>query len=420
MAQPRNAAEAIAALLELSHRLAPDDVGPVVREMVAPAGFADCSFYLSDYEQRVLVPLPPAEGDPFDIDTTLAGRCFRHVEVVEVAGEDGAPNRLIVPLLDGSERVGVMVVEVAALNDKVVADARQIASLTAELIVSKQAYGDHLLLVRRRADMDIAAEMRWALLPPLTFTTPRIEVSGVLEPAYEIAGDAFDYALNGDVLHLAVIDAMGHGLEASRMANLAIGSYRHARRVGMELVDMYRSIDAAVWSQFGDERFVTGHLARLHVDTGLLRWLNAGHPRPLLLRDASVITELAGETCLPIGLGGVPTEIAEVQLEPGDTVLFFSDGVTEARSEDGELFGEGRLIDHLTRAAVSREPLPELMRRLAHAIVDHEGHQLRDDATLLAACWHGHGPSDLLTLPPTPAERGRPGGVGGPEAATTS
>lgn len=420
MVEPRNAAEAIAALLEASHRLAPEEVGPVVREAVAPAGFANCSFYLSDYEQRVLVPLPPAEGEPFDIDTTLPGRCFRHVEVVELAGGAGAPNRVIIPLLDGSERVGVMIVEVEALTDDIVADARKIASLTAELIVSKQAYGDHLLVIRRLRPFDIAAEMRWALLPPLTFTTPSIEVSGVLEPAYEIAGDAFDYALNGDVLHLAVIDAMGHGLEASRMANLAIGSYRHARRTGMELMDMYRSIDAVVSSQFGDERFVTGHLARLHVDTGLLRWVNAGHPCPLLLRDASVITELAGETCMPIGLGDIPTEVAEVNLEPGDTVVFFSDGVTEARSPSGELFGESRLIDHLTRAAVSREPLPEMMRRLAHAIVDHEGHQLRDDATLLAACWHGHGPSDLLTLPPTPAERGRPGGVGGPEAATTS
>lgn len=402
MTEPRNAADVITLLLEASHRLAPDEVGPAVRAACEPAGFRHCSLYLADYEQRLLIPLRPAEGEPFDINTTLPGRSFRHVEVVEVQGEGEPSHRLIVPLLDGSERVGVMIVEVDHVDDAVVKDATHLAGMAAELVVSKQAYGDNILLARRLRHMDIAAEMRWALLPPLTFTTPRVEVSGILEPAYDIAGDAFDYALNGDVLHLAVIDAMGHGLEASRMANLAIGAYRRARRVGMDLVDMYSSIDGAVASQFGAEKFVTGHLARLHLDTGVLRWVNAGHPRPLLLRDASVISELSGETCLPIGLGDVPTEIAEVVLEPGDVVLFFSDGVTEARSAEGELFGEGRLIDHLTRAATSREPLPELMRRLAHAIVDHEGHELRDDATLLATCWHG-GDAEVVPLPSAPA-----------------
>ncbi|HVF73643.1 MAG TPA: PP2C family protein-serine/threonine phosphatase [Acidimicrobiales bacterium] len=394
MAETRPAAgNALATLLELSHYLAPHALGTTVRDVVAEAGFANATIYVVDYEQRSMRALPPGDAS-LDIDSTMGGRAFRHVEVVTARNEEGDLGRLWVPILDGSERMGVLSVDVEAADPQTVADAGHIASLVGELLVSKLAYGDQLQLLKRTRPMGIPSEMRWALLPPLTFSTKQVAVSGVLEPAYDIAGDAFDYALNGDCMHLAVIDAMGHGLEASRMANLAIGTYRHARRHDYELIDMFRSMDETIASQFGPEKFVTGHLARLDVISGVLRWANAGHPRPLLLRDASVIGELEAETCLPIGLGDVPAEVAETQLEPGDTVLFFTDGVVEARSPDGELFGEWRLVDHLTRAAVSREPLPEMMRRLVHAILAHEGTELRDDATLLAVRWMGAAGSD--------------------------
>ncbi len=395
------AANALAALLEVSHHLPPDDLGPTVREIAADAGFTNVTVYVVDLEQRTLVPLPPGTT-ALDIDTTMAGRAYRHIEVVEGRSDDEALGRLWLPLLDGADRLGAVQVDVADAHEQTVADARHLVSLIGELVVSKQVYGDHIPLLRRTRAMDIAAEMRWALLPPLTFSTPRVAVAGVLEPAYEIAGDAFDYALNSDTMHLAVIDAMGHGLEASRMANLAIGSYRHARRHDYELIDMFRSMDDAILSQFGTERFVTGHLARLDLSSGVLQWANAGHPGPLLLRDASVVGELQGERCMPIGLGDLPLETASTQLEPGDTVLFFSDGVVEARSPEGELFGEGRLVDHLTRAAASREPLPEMMRRLVHAILAHEGTELRDDATLLAVRWIGA--VDTSPAAPTPGE----------------
>jgi hypothetical protein len=69
---------------------------------------------------------------------------------------------------------------------------------------------DSYSLARRRQPMSLAAEMQWQLLPPLTFVTSRVVIAGLLEPAYEVAGDAFDYALNGDIAHLAVIDPVGH------------------------------------------------------------------------------------------------------------------------------------------------------------------------------------------------------------------
>jgi serine phosphatase RsbU (regulator of sigma subunit) len=217
----------------------------------------------------------------------------------------------------------------------------------------------------------------------------QVAVSGLLEPAYEIAGDAFDYAVNGDRVELAILDAMGHGLEASRIATLAVVSYRHSRRKGLDLADTYRAMDQVIADQFGEEHFVTGQLACLTVSTGQLQWLNAGHPRPLLLRGGSSLVDLVSETCLPIGLSDVPSQVAQVALQPGDCVLFFTDGVIEARSPDGELFGRDRLGDLFVRASASGEIPPEMMRRLVHAVLDHQQGRLQDDATMVVLCWAG-------------------------------
>ncbi|WP_433221888.1 PP2C family protein-serine/threonine phosphatase [Dactylosporangium sp. CS-047395] len=78
--------------------------------------------------------------------------------------------------------------------------------------------------------MQLAAEIIWTQLPPLTFATDRATVAAILEPAYEVGGDAFDYAANGDALHVALFDAVGHGIEASALTALTLSAYRNARR----------------------------------------------------------------------------------------------------------------------------------------------------------------------------------------------
>ncbi|MGN9847261.1 SpoIIE family protein phosphatase [Nonomuraea sp. H19] len=89
----------------------------------------------------------------------------------------------------------------------------------------------------------------------------------MLEPAYRVASDSFDYALNDNVLHVAVIDAMGHGLDAASMATIAIGAYRHARRVFVSLAEKYAFMDDAISRQFGPDHFVTAQLMHLNITT---------------------------------------------------------------------------------------------------------------------------------------------------------
>jgi Stage II sporulation protein E (SpoIIE) len=169
--------------------------------------------------------------------------------------------------------------------------------------MTKGQYTDAYFLARRRHPMGLAAEMQWQLLPPLTFVTPRVVIAGLLEPAYEVAGDAFDYALNGDTAHLAIIDPVGHDPTASILAAVTLGSYRHSRRVGLGLNDTHAAMDQLIATQFGGETFVTGQLAQLDCATGRLQWLNTGHPRPLLVRRAKVVDTLACNPAPPLGLG---------------------------------------------------------------------------------------------------------------------
>jgi serine phosphatase RsbU (regulator of sigma subunit) len=236
--------------------------------------------------------------------------------------------------------------------------------------------------------MSLPAVMQWDLLPPPSARTGGTLIAGILEPAYDIAGDVFDYALGEAGLNFAIIDAMGHGIGSTLLSGLAVGAYRHARRRGEPLPAIHLAIDQALAGHHDDLSFATGIIGTLTSSTGRLEWSSAGHPPPLLLRDRKVVAELAGEPALPFGLGGTPLPGA-YDLEPGDAVLLYTDGVIEARTPGGELFGLERLTDLLEREAASEQPPEELVRRLAQAVLEYQADKLRDDATLLLVKWAG-------------------------------
>jgi len=228
-------------------------------------------------------------------------------------------------------------------------------------------------------------------------TTPQVAVAGALEPAYDVAGDSFDYALNDDVLHVCMIDAMGHGLDAAVMATLAIGAYRHARRMGVDLELLYAAMDKAVASQFAPDRFATAQMARLDVDTGRLQWVNAGHPAPLLIRAGLVERELESPTTLPVGFGGAEPTVTETMLRRGDRVLFFTDGLVEHHTDGGDPFGELRMRALLERVEADGVTVQESVRRLSSTLMLERGGVTTDDSTLLMLEWRGAPRDDLDT-----------------------
>ncbi|MEU0821808.1 PP2C family protein-serine/threonine phosphatase [Streptomyces mirabilis] len=388
-------------LLDRARLMPPQLIAPLIAEEVAGIGGRDVSILLQDYAQEVLVPLAGRKlhvGQPEPMADSPAGRAFLSEDVVEVPQAHGGV-RMYLPLLDGSDQVGVMALTLDAVGDDDRRLLRRLAGLVADMVVTKNAYTDQFFLARRREPMSVSAEIQWSLLPPMTMTVPQVAVAGILEPAYRVAGDSFDYALNGNILHMAVIDAMGHGLDAAVMATVAIGAYRHARRVFVSLAEKYAFMDDAISRQFGPDHFVTAQLMHVNIATGELELVNAGHPAPLLIREGRVERQLESATTLPVGFGGELPRIREHLLQPGDRVLCYTDGIIEEHLTGSEPFGEERLIHCVNR--LGEEPSQGVradLRRLSHTLKRERGGHTSDDATLFMIEWHGGAADHLAVL----------------------
>ncbi len=382
--------------------LHPDDLVEFVTAAAKMLGGEATAVLLADFGQRALHRFGSADdADSFAIDDDGPGTAYRSERVVveelapttsritsgSGAGPEGhAGHRLWIPIMDSAERLGVLGVELGP-EDPDIELWTAFASLIGESLIAKSAYGDVLALTRRAEQMTLSAEMRWATLPPLTFTSDRVQITGILEPAYDIAGDTFDYALNGNELALAVLDAMGHGIEASQIATLALGEYRRCRREHCGLADMIRSIDQVIADEFGDDRYITGQFGTLDLDAGTLEILTAGHPRPVLFRDGLDAGDLPCHPNRPLGLGLVRTELSNFTLEHGDAVLFHTDGVTESRTDGGEEFGRERLIAAVHQGLGLGQPIAEVLRVTVQALHEHAAGPLRDDASLILVRW---------------------------------
>lgn len=386
--------------LLLAYQTAPPDaIVETLMSATAPLGATDLVLYLIDYEHTALMPHPDvlAHGERPEVatvDGSMAGRAFQSATVL--AAQRGDTWQVWVPVMERANKLGVLAMTVPTFDEEVEFFCTELGHAAAYLVLASAAYTDLPHLLRRREDMDLAAEMQWSLLPPLSFTSAGTTLAGLLEPAYEVGGDCFDYAVNDGVLDVAMFDAMGHGLSSAILASLLVGAYRHSRRAGMDLPSIATAVDSAARSFPGAQTFATALLARLRLETGELSWLSCGHPAPVIVRRGNTLPPADFRPGVPIGLGAlgaVVGTLSEVSLEPGDGILFYTDGVTEARDPDGEYFGEDRLRDLLEREHLAGGTPQEVIRRLVRSALDHSQVRLRDDATMLYIRWNTH-PAD--------------------------
>jgi hypothetical protein len=395
----------LSGLLRASHTATLDDLPRLVTEHAQREELYDPVIYLADLQQEVLRPLledthigERSRAEQIKIDGTVPGLAFRDVEpVAGTSGSSGRPSsgqhqetdqpRLWVPILDGAERIGVLGVTVSHHTETSEARALALASLVALLVMSLRLNSDTYAYVVRVREMSLAAELQWTLMPPLTFANETVVVSGALEPAYEVGGDAFDYSVAGKTAHLYIFDAMGHDTSAGLVASIVMGSCRNNRRRGVGLVETSQAIDAAIGQQFQD-RFATGILAKLNIESGILNWVNRGHPPPLVIRQGRWITSLECPPTLPMGMGLEDEPVlCQHQLEPGDRLLFYTDGVVEAHGPGAEPFGLERFTDFIVRREADGLSAPETLRRLIHALLEYQNGELQDDATVLLTEW---------------------------------
>ncbi|MFE3167536.1 PP2C family protein-serine/threonine phosphatase [Streptomyces sp. NPDC059224] len=366
-----------------------EDLAPALSRCARALGLHHAVAYLADLQQRHLVPLTDV-APVLPIDDSLAGWTYR-TQSMRVEPSGSGMMTAWFPLIDGAERLGVLAVHTPALSAAALTRGRALATLVAMMVTSRRAYTDSFVRRTRTERMRLPSELLRAFLPPRTIGDARVVSTAVLEPAYEIGGDAFDHALTDATLHASVLDSMGHNLASGLTSALSLAACRNARRVGADLPEQVRTVDEAL-AEWLPDQFSTAVLTQLDLDTGVLRWCNCGHPSPLLIRDQQLLPDaLARDPDPPLGLphllAGRERRIHEAALRPGDRVLLYTDGVTEARMPDGELFGLRRFADYVIRATAAGELAPETLRRLIHSILDAETSRLKDDATIVLLEW---------------------------------
>lgn len=243
-------------------------------------------------------------------------------------------------------------------------------------------YSDVVHAARRRKPILPCAEVQQDLLPPRIMRMQGAELAGGVLPGYDVAGDVFDYADNADGTWIAVGDAMGKGNRAAAVSALAVGAIRAVRRNGGTLEETATTLDAVIGEAFGGESFLTALLAHWHAPTSTLGWLTCGHPPPVVVSARGEQRLLAGRPAYPLGTGLGCPELRrhDATLQHGDVVVFYSDGVSERRGRDSELFG----VDGVAAAAkAALGSAAATVRAVQKAVLDASDAPLRDDATVV-------------------------------------
>jgi hypothetical protein len=197
-----------------------------------------------------------------------------------------------------------------------------------------------------------------------------------------IGGDLYEVVVAaGGIVRLIVGDVQGKGLAAVQTAAAVLGAFREAAHDAADLVQLAARIELSLQRQAADEEFVTAILAQVAGGGSGIEILNCGHPPPVMLSGTAVRFAETLDTGLPLGLAGLaPSERAghSFELCPGEAILFYTDGISEARDKSGvfyELSACGTLLDGLSPDAA--------LDRLRDDVIRHVGHELRDDAAML-------------------------------------
>jgi serine phosphatase RsbU (regulator of sigma subunit) len=359
------------------------------------------SFLVVDFSGRAVIRLGHAgvraavraqgreTAERVPLEGTAHGRALRDQTVDVERRVDEA--RLIAPVTNRGEAIGVLELTLPEPPDEqTLADVALAAHALAYVIIANRRFTDLFEWGQRSVRLSLAAEIQHRLLPgAFTCEGGQFTLAAWLEPAGDIAGDSFDFALERDTLHLSMTDAMGHDVNASMLATLAVAALRNARRAGVGLADQARNADASLGHHLDKGGFVTGQIARIELRTATATIVNAGHPHPLRLRDGRVEPiDLVADP--PFGLfPGHEYRVQQLPLQPGDRLMFITDGVLERNASTLDL--EALMIEGAEMHP--REAVQHVVLALLHAT---DG-RLKDDATAMCVDWHGGPPRERTT-----------------------
>ncbi|MFF3334008.1 PP2C family protein-serine/threonine phosphatase [Streptomyces sp. NPDC002888] len=371
---------------------APHELLDAVRRVLIEQYTADSvELYMADYGLTVLQPVSvlPHTLQSVSVHNSPAGRAFGAQEPFVETRRDGRV-RAHLPVTVRGDRLGVLSVTLPGeteLHD-CLDELTEIAQVLGHEVLVAERDTDVYMQARRKERLTLAAEMQWQLLPGRSCARSEYELGAQLEPAYAIFGDNFDWSATADRLTLYVTNGMGEGIEASLLTNLAINALRNARRAGIPLADQAALADQAIYAHYSGRCYLSVLMLDFELATGRTRVVDAGSPRLLRLRHGSV-ERVTFEAQLPLGMFEETDYVPqEFQAEPGDRLVFVSDGVYSVASPGGEAYGDAALARAIT--ATRLLPAAEVPRAILRELTGHRGRFAPDDDALVVCLdWRG-------------------------------
>jgi len=235
---------------------------------------------------------------------------------------------------------------------------------------------------RLEEELNVARTIQRDLLPGSLPSDGWFRAAGSSIASRQVGGDYFDVREVGSGTYACVIaDVSGKGVSAALLAALLQGAFVFASEGTGRIEDLMSRVNRFLIERARGEKYATVFYCTVNRD-GELRWSNAGHPKPFLVRGNAEVSCLES-TGLPLGMLDLASyEVKQIQLQPGDKVVLYSDGLSEAESADGEFFDKKGLPEVL-RANASL-PCKEFHAKLLEAVEDFsEGAELSDDITML-------------------------------------
>ncbi len=279
-----------------------------------------------------------------------------------------------------------------------------LAERTRDLETVRAALAQRVAFDRMVEELDVARRLQMASLPTEFPTRPSFSLHAEMRPAKEVGGDFYDVMmLPGERLALMVGDASGKGVAAAIFVAMTRSLLRAAVTRGASPAEALAQANDVLAADNPSMMFATAFVAILDCRTGAMTYASAGHDAPRRLAADGAEAPLHGRGAQGVALGvmeDIPYADQAARLDPGDALLLFTDGVTEADRADGALFGEARLAGTL---AAARGAAPaETVLRIAEAVEGFAaGAPQADDITLLCLAFHGGAAAPAPEIPAT-------------------
>lgn len=265
---------------------------------------------------------------------------------------------------------------------------RTIEKAVAEIEFVKQTQKEHGQLVDIKSDLALAAEIQQAILPtrfpPFDDLKDRMDIHASMKAAKDVGGDFYDFfRIDDDHIGFTIADVSGKGVPAAIFMAVSHTLLRFAGSKTLDVVSVLSESNNVLARESFDSMFVTLFYGTYNVRTGEVHYVNAGHNPPYVLRHDGSVEVLPTSTNICLGvLESFPFNDSVIDLKPGDSIVTFTDGVTEACSTDNTLFGEQRLENLLKTCATNTAQ--QTVEAINNAVSTHaEGAEQSDDITVL-------------------------------------